>query len=294
MTVHCLNPVAVGPLIEQTHFTQPPFGNVGSSAAVRQVFKEFVEVKACVLFAAGEGEVGQTLIAQFDEILDIFGHTGGGQLIGQLLVTNEVFHIGNKCFLTFILGIGNTGSIIQGAPVRIVKELLEHFCGLCGGLSAFVLNQEVLQTLQTEEHGNKEQENKQEIQRIEDYTAKAGTFSFRNLLRSFLTDRLLFDLSDRRFFDGGRFSGNGIHRSRLSGDGIHRSRPTGGHFLRCRLPGGGTAVAGSNNFTGAGTGTLALFIKFTLIHDLPPFTQQSGRASSWAYVWDWTEERNSC
>ena len=238
VAVYLLNQVSLGPVKVQCHRTQLPVGDV------RHLFR--------MVF---QGERGDALVIHLDVVLFITGKTGRGLYIGQLAFAHLLGHVGRKGILALVGGILNTRHGVEAAPIRVVKELVEHFFALGIGLGGFVVFEPPFQVVKTQERSQTENGDKQEIQGVENHAANPGSFLFRGLLDSC----------------GGGSSGLLGH-----GTGPCLLGPGLGHLLPGSV--GGTAVGFVGplllllDFRGEaplGSGTVFCF-KFTLIHVLPP------------------------
>ena len=248
MAVHALDVEALLPVEEQLDLAQLPVGNVGQ-----------------VLGFAFQGEGCDLFLAQLDDVLLVTGQTGGSFHVGQLGIADLFFHVGDELGLAFVLGIGNTGGVIEGIPVRIGEQLLEDFLTLDGGLCGFVVSQPALQPAETEVGGHEEGQDEQEIEGVEDDGAGAGA---------------LFLLLNH----------NGLHRGGLAGRG---DLDLGSALAGCGGLGlGGCVLTLLHQLVGSHVGGLILRIKFSFVHSLLLLSPEP--SSSSAYVWAETAAENSC
>ena len=175
MAVLGLNPVAVGTLEEEAYAVQLPVGDVGQ-IRLNLAGGALVGTLGGTLggIAVDHGEVGDLLISQLDQVLGALAQTVGGLLIGQSLVAHQTRHVRNKGILALVHGVSDTGGIIQAAPVRMGKQLLENRLRLGSGLCGFKVTQPAVEPVQAEVHTYEEQEDEQEIQGVEDHAAQPG------------------------------------------------------------------------------------------------------------------------
>ena len=181
------------------------------------------------------------------------------------------------------------------------KQLLENRLRLGGGLCGFKVTQPAVEPVQAEVHTYEEQEDEQEIQGVEDHTAQPGALapgfgSSGALLGRSLNTAVAVGCGDLpgnlRGIAGslpgsflgiaGSFPGSGClvrgHLPLLGGlrggglpsDGGFRGRLPSGGSLGSRILIFGGGVPGCDDILYADPGALLLFVKFTLIHTLPP------------------------
>ena len=281
MAVQQLNAVGAVALEGQFHGAQLPVGDI------TQIFQGGVAY--VVLVHQGKG--GNHLVAHADLVLLVTGQTGGGFQIVQLGGVHLLLHIADELFLALIGGVLGAGGFIQGAPVRVGKQLVKYLLCLGGGLAGFKILQPSVEPVHTEIGADKEHQDEHEIQGVENHAAGAGTLF---LLLGHRGGRLAalrcgggrghrpsgpggFRLSrsgGRSLGSGG--SGAGIDRLCLGGLGFCLG--LGGQQIGVPIVGFG---GGLFCLLGIGCGAfrqqllniggfLALLIEFSLIHDEPP------------------------
>ena len=292
MAVEQLNAVGAVPLEHQFHAAQLPVGDVA------QVFQGGVTY--VVLVHQGKG--GDGFIAHADLVLLVTGQTGGGLQVGQLGGVHLLLHIADEFLLALVGGVLGAGGFIQGAPVRVGKQLVKYLLCLCGGLAGFKILQPSVEPVHTEIGADKEHQDEHEIQGVEDYAAGAGPLF---LLLGRRSGRppgggRLGAGSGRRLGGPGRnrggFPGNRLPGSsrrflgnRLCRGSFGRQVPSGGGFcgpggdhvrvpLRCHgcllfgflclfFRSGGALRQQLLNIGG-----FALLVEFSLVHGLPPYS----------------------
>ena len=238
VAVHLLDQVALGPVKVQRHCAQLPVGDFGF--LLRMVF---------------QGEGGDALVIHLDVVLLVTGQTGGGLHIGQRGLAHLLGHVGRKGILALVGGILNARHGVKGAPIRMVKELMENLFALGIGLGGLIVLQPPFQVVEAQEGAQAENGDKQEIQGVEDHAADPGTLLLGGLLGS----------------RGGGSSGLLRHgvRPGLLGPGLGHLLPGGVGGAAVGLVGLLLLLLDLRGEAALGCGTILRF-KFSLIHVVPP------------------------
>ena len=158
VAVYDLDQVAVGPVEEELHLAKLPVGDVGD-----------------LILLALQGEGGNALIPQLDEVLLVAGQARGGLHIGQGRGPNLFRHVGHKGILALIGRILDTGQVVEVPPIRVGEELVKDLLALHRRLGRLVFHQPVIQPVEAQEHAHGENGNEHKIEGVEDDAAQAGT-----------------------------------------------------------------------------------------------------------------------
>ena len=261
---HLFDAVGALPLEEQLHAAKLPVRDLGTEKS---------GVSRFLLVVVLQGEGGDFLTAVANHVFFVIGQAGGGFQIRQVCGVHLGVHIVDKLLLALKGGVLGTGGNIQVFPVGVGKELLVHLLGLDIRLGSLVVDEPAVKPLHTEEHSHKENQDKQEIQGVEDQTAQTGALLHgRGLrLRSGSAGRL--GRRDVALGIPGLGSIGTLH-------GFHgcflplRGRFLGGPGLQAF----GLRISLGQQLLGAYRGLPGLLVKFSFIHDfLPPYC--AGRTS---------------
>ena len=167
MTVQLLDIIGALPVEEHFHSAQLPVGDV---ADVFQIVKAHV---ADLIFVH-QREGSDLLAAQTDKVLLVAGQTGGGLHIGQLGIAHLVLHISDIGVFPLIGGVLGSRGIVQRAPVGMGEQLGEDLLSLDGGLGQFKVGEPAVKPGQADKGAQEENQDEQEIQRVEDHAAQTG------------------------------------------------------------------------------------------------------------------------